>query len=355
MDWTTLVNEIADVCAKETLKMEDIVLVINHLQTVYDVMENIRTTLNLQKQVKRIQKNAKDKSQTVAEFLSSNKNSRRNIQTIEQYENITQKIDSFLETKDNNVIKTQMIQAKKIITLLRNLVKTNIQYKLFIIGKDSNNQDVILMGNTSLDDFVKSSGFLNSNLDLTFALTTQEAQSIIDSYNQESSILGQWSNILTKEREQAWNVLTQVKQATKSKMYINYGELLESLIYLDNKVLTVENIYNSLIQGLNLTSFEQGGDFVLEGEEVQSKVVSAFGPTDLLHRVRYISISNICRVIYSLKIAFENCQNNPSQIKNQLETVFNQQTSSIINKMNNVEENVIKKKIEEIMQNLKIV
>lgn len=352
MDWTTLVNEIADVCAKETLEMEDIKLVINHLQTVYDAMEEIRTTLNLQKQVKRIQKNAKDK--TVAEFLSSNKNARRNIQTIEQYESVIQTIDSFLEKKDNNVIKTQMIQAKKIITLLRNLVKTNIQYKLFIIGKDSNNQDVILMGHTSLDDFVKSSGFLNSNLDLTFALTTQEAQSIIDSYNQEDSILGQWSNILTKEREQAWNVLTQVKQAVKSKMYINYGELLESLIYLDNKVLTVENIYNSLIQGLNLTSFEQGGDFVLEGEEVQSKVVSAFGPTNLLHRIRYISISNICRVIYSLKIAFENCQD-PNQIKNELETVFNQQTSSIINKMNNVEENVIKKKIEEIMQNLKIV
>ena len=134
-----------------------------------------------------------------------------------------------------------------------------------------------------------------------------------------------FENLLARDNgrnAQVWDILTQIqdnltKQVTsdgKRKYYYFYGQLTEALIDLEGKDLTVESIYEALVQGQNTTSFEKMGDFKLkiaeEELDIQAKTFAAQDTADNeVKTIRITSLSNIMRVLTQLENAFNSGEN----------------------------------------------
>jgi hypothetical protein len=82
--------------------------------------------------------------------------------------------------------------------------------------------------------------------------------------------------------QQAWQILLNVKEkmahmkSNGKKIYYSFGQLIEALVYLQDKELTSANVYDALKQGKNTTPFEVSGDFILDDIDVQSKAFSTY-------------------------------------------------------------------------------
>lgn len=346
-EWNDIVQDIAAMDA-ETLSKQDIIVLSGHVDKVLNYFKGIREDINTQVKVRRLSSRAKEYGLGIEQFLNlKDKSNRSSIKTVEQYKQATTAVQRLEDLREDKTLKSKLLQAKEIIMTIRNLItQSTIQYNLFIIG-EYNGQEVIQMGQGAVEQLVSSDGALASNLSLNLSYTSAQVQALLNNTMNESSVLGQWQNILTPERERAWQVLKSIREKVKTskQVYLNYGELLEALIHLDKLSLNAVNVYNAIMKSLNTLSFESGGDFVLEGQNIQAKVLNTYGAEEAKHRIRYISVSNIVRVLTNIQQSLKG--NDVNQIKNNLMQLFINNDS--VSKISQNGERELKQIVEKIL------
>lgn len=352
-DWNDIISEIANMNA-ETLSTQDVKVLLQHINNILKYFEGIRNDINTQVKLKRLSSRAREKGLEVEQFLNlENSHNRSSIKTIEQYKQALEAVQRLEGLKEDNALKIKLQQAKKIIMTIRNLItQSTIEYNVFLIG-EYNGQEVIQMGQETIDQLISKDGNLSSNLSLGLSYTSSQVQALLNNTMSDSSTLGQWQNILTPERERAWQILKQIRDKTKTKKQIslNYGELLEALIHLDTLSLNAINIYNAILKSLNTLAFESGGDFILDGQEIQAKTLTTYGAEEAKHRIRYISVSNIVRVLTNIRNALSG-SNNIEQIKNDLVQLFTKNNN--VSKLSISGEKELKQIIDNVLDSFKI-
>lgn len=251
--------------------------------------------------------------------------------TLRNREDIESAFDSFSEAGSDMLIKKYVSESYALIMQIRDLFKNHIEYRIFVMGK-AGGQDVILMGNPTVEQLVSQAQVSSSQISLQLEYTGAQLQQILNDYIMNQSTGQQWSNLLDsgENLQQAWQVLLNVKEkmahmkSNGKKIYYSFGQLIEALIYLQDKELTSDNVYDALKQGKNTTPFEVSGDFTLDDIDVQSKAFSTYDQAGTeLHRIRLMNLANVRRVLNKIYIAIGNSMNNPSALKANLEAVFN--------------------------------
>lgn len=225
-------------------------------------------------------------------------------------------------------IKRHLLKAYKIIMEIRAAIKGSyIQYGVFFSGQ-VNGREEIFMWTPSVEELVEK-GFVGSQIDIQLSLTGIQIQEILNEQVMSNTIGGQWQNFLQNQEDRInWELLLRVRQkiidirGESKKIYYNFGQLIEALVYLRGKVITTANVYQALIQGANATPFETSGDFMLDDQDIQSKMFSTTGDKDTYnHRIRIMKLSGIKRVLNNIIEALKN-SSTPESLKESLEKAF---------------------------------
>lgn len=232
---------------------------------------------------------------------------------------------------DEANIKQHLLRAYHIIMEIRAAIKgSHIKYGVFFAG-EVNGREEVFMWTPSVDDLVQE-GFLGSSLDIQLLKTGAEIQSLLNENIMNNSIGNQFQNFLQSEEDRInWKSLLAVREKILSikrenkKIYYNFGQLIEALVYLRGKELTTNNIYDALVQGANAIPFEVSGDFTLGSEEVQAKMFAAYGGSETsVHRIRIMKLSGIKRVLKNISNALQSSAD-PQSLRSELDKVFSHQ------------------------------
>lgn len=344
-------EEIKQIFAKQTLDsgilkslQQKVQLVIDELNRATVLMSQYKT----QKQAfKRLQasmsknfENEEISKLSEEDFINRfNEYKANRSRTFKTEEDIRNFFEARKNVQDTAKIKSYLVSAYQLIMDVRDNFKEHIEYRVFIMGGDK-----ILMASPSLKELANTAK-LTSNLDLQLSMTTLQIKEIIDSYDSDIRYTqsGQLQKMFSDEKNvKLWNVLTEVRQKIVQmskdgkKIYYNFGQLIEALVYLQNKEITSNNIYDALLQGQNTISFEKKGDFILDGVDVQSKVFYASGSDSAIHRIRLMSVSGVKRVLNNINNALKQSVDFNSFAEN-LSKVFSEQgehlKSSVLNSL----------------------
>lgn len=283
---------------------------------------------------------------------SNNKNRSR---TIKSSKDIAQLQQDIQEKTDNSLLKSYLLDAYNLIMSVRDQFKQHIEYRLFVMG-ESGGKNIILMGSPSLDQMVDKSN-VSSSLGVQLELTTLQLKTLINEYEQ-GMLDSSWDNLLDRSEniQQAWEILLKVREkiikikSNGKKVYYSFGQLIEALVYLQDKELTTDNIYNALEQGKNTVPFEVEGDFKLDGIDIQSKAFAVDGNDDDLHRIRLMNLAGIRRVLVKIYNATL-ISTDVNSLKSNLSRVFDKTTKDAVW---NVAKADITKKIDEVLSELKV-
>lgn len=335
-------EEIKQIFAKQTLDSGVLKSLQQKVQLVIDELNRATELMSLykkQKQAfKRLQssmsKNFENeeilklsKEDFIDRFNEYKANRSRTFKTEEDIRNF---FEARKNVQDTAKVKSYLVSAYQLIMNVRDNFKEHIEYRVFIMGGDK-----ILMASPSLKELADTAK-LTSNLDLQLSMTTLEIKNIIDSYDSElENTQGlQLQRMFDDEQNvKLWNILNKIRQRITNvsemsgkKIYYNFGQLIEALVYLQDKEITTNNIYRALVQGQNTTSFEKKGDFILDNTDIQSKVFSASGSDYTSHRIRLMSISGVKRVLININNALKQSYNFNSFSQN-LQRVFSEDGS----------------------------
>lgn len=317
----TIAEELKSLLTEETFSLQvlqklqsDMDAAIKHLDAA---MKASREAANKKAALKRLRRSmgftgALDSEDFIAAFEQYTSSGLNRSRTIKTVEDVMAAQDALSEVADNMIIKDYLLTAYNLIMSIRDNFKEHIEYRVFIMGKSSEGQDMILMGSPSLEDMVSQSN-VSSTLGVQLELTTAQLKEIINEYEADT-VASQWQQFNDDPATaQAWQVLLKVRDKilainkTKNdgkKIYYSFGQLIEALVYLQNKTLSTANIFEALRQGKNTVSFEIEGDFRLEDVNVQSKAFSTYdsGENDL-HRIRLMNLSGVWRVLDKIRKA----------------------------------------------------
>lgn len=337
-----IVSELTNMLADEsTITLDSITnlhtkmaIVLNKLNTA---MEQVDLASKQQKRLKTLKKSMGYKGRLEREdFLAAydqfiGEGGKNRSKTLRNREDIESAFDSFSEAGSDMLIKKYVSESYALIMQIRDLFKNHIEYRIFVMGK-AGGQDVILMGNPTVEQLVSQAQVSSAQVSLQLEYTGAQLQQILNDYIMNQSTGQQWSNLLDNDEnlQQAWQILLSVKEkmthmkSNGKKIYYSFGQLIEALVYLQDKELTSANVYDALKQGKNTTPFEVSGDFILDGVDVQSKAFSTYDQSGTeLHRISLMNLANVRRVLNKIYIAIGNSMNNPSALKANLEAVFN--------------------------------
>ena len=337
-----IVSELTNMLADEsTITLDSITnlhtkmaVVLNKLNTA---MEQVDLASKQKKRLKTLKKSMGYKGRLEREdFLAAydqfiGEGGKNRSKTLRSREDIESAFDSFSEAGSDMLIKKYVSESYALIMQIRDLFKNHIEYRIFVMGK-AGGQDVILMGNPTVEQLVSQAQVSSSQVSLQLEYTGAQLQQILNDYIMNQSTGQQWSNLLDNDEnlQQAWQILLSVKEkmthmkSNGKKIYYSFGQLIEALVYLQDKELTSANVYDALKQGKNTTPFEVSGDFTLDDIDVQSKAFSTYDQSGTeLHRIRLMNLANVRRVLNKIYIAIGNSMNNPSALKTNLEAVFN--------------------------------
>lgn len=243
-------------------------------------------------------------------------------QKLENYLNLQNASDKLIQQSQEQELKNALLHGYQLIMGIRDALGfKHINYGIIYTGINGSGQQQLLMGTMNVETLI-SQGRLNKSLSIVLEQTGSQIRNILSGNNQQS--MG-FENLLARDNgrnAQVWDILTQIqdnltKQVTsdgKRKYYYFYGQLTEALIDLEGKDLTVESIYEALVQGQNTTSFEKMGDFKLkiaeEELDIQAKTFAAQDTADNeVKTIRITSLSNIMRVLTQLENAFNSGEN----------------------------------------------
>lgn len=238
-------------------------------------------------------------------------------QKLENYLNLQNASDTLIQQSQEQELKNALLHGYQLIMGIRDALGfKHINYGIIYTGVNGSGQQQLLMGTMDVETLI-SQGRLNKSLSIVLEQTGSQIRNILSETNQQSM---SFENLLARDNgrnAQVWDILTQIqdsltKQITsdgKRKYYYFYGQLTEALIDLEGKDLTVDNIYEALVQGQNTTSFEKMGDFKLkiaeEELDIQAKTFAAQDTADNeIKTIRITSLSNIMRVLTSLENVF---------------------------------------------------
>lgn len=238
-------------------------------------------------------------------------------QKLENYLNLQNASDTLIQQSQEQELKNALLHGYQLIMGIRDALGfKHINYGIIYTGVNGSGQQQLLMGTMDVETLI-SQGRLNKSLSIVLEQTGSQIRNILSETNQQS--MG-FENLLARDNgrnAQVWDILTQIqdsltKQVTsdgKRKYYYFYGQLTEALIDLEGKDLTVDNIYEALVQGQNTTSFEKMGDFKLkiaeEELDIQAKTFAAQDTANNeIKTIRITSLSNIMRVLTSLENVF---------------------------------------------------
>lgn len=273
-------------------------------------------------------KSMQDVIEHFEEFIQSGKNKSKIFANTEEgranfqkYINLQDASDSVLQQSQEQKAKQALLNGYQLIMGIREALGfKHINYGIIYTGINNSKQQQLLMGTANIESLI-AKGRLNKSLSVVLEQSGAEIRNILNENianpedNNFINLLAQGTNA------QTWNLLTQIsnqlnKMTTsdgKRKYYYFYGQLAEALIDLENKDLTVDNIYEALIQGQNTVSFEKKGDFLLnqtidgieKSFEIQAKTFASYDTADNdIKTIRIISLSNIMRTLTDLENAF---------------------------------------------------
>lgn len=259
--------------------------------------------------------------------------------------------------------KNALLKGYQIIMEVRSIFKEPIQYGITYMGENSQGQKVMMMKTMSIEELVKAGTAVTSasgNLSIQLIQTGAQIQELINESIQSNSMASQFQNMLSnREDQEIWQRLFQIREkiskikADSKKIYYNFGQLVEAFHYLKGKTLSTNNIYEALQQGLNTTPYQTSGDFLFEGQDIQSKAFqNYFGDSNTKHKVSILRTSQVRGVLISILSAISYSDINTMKYK--LEKVFEVQGGYSQNWNSETIQAAIKDEIQSVLEKFEI-
>lgn len=352
-----------------------------------DATRSLREYSRLHEAAKRLQKsmqksgfNIKTVQDMVTNFEAFGSKNRSQIfsntekgkENLQHYINLQNASDSVLQNAQEQEAKQALLEGYKLIMGIREALGfKHINYGIIYTGINGSGQQQLLMGTMDIETLI-SLGHLNNSMSIVLEQTGAQIRAVLNGFdsNQENN---NFIDLLSRgNNSQTWSILTEISSQLnqmrtedgKRKYYYFYGQLVEALMDLEKENLTVDKIYEALIQGQNTISFEKMGDFQLsitEEElsriyEIQAKTFAAQKISDKdIKTIRITSLANITTTLTHLQDAFSQ-QNIIEALKKQFTHDPNNKTSrGQIAKLASADKEVeeeIKKLIERVLNSL---
>ena len=278
-------------------------------------------------------------------------------------EDFQQKINTLSLEIQESEIKTQLLIGYSKIMQVRSLLgHSDIKYGIFIIGNDSSGQKQINLATLTLEQILSSTSASMHGLNLQLALSGAEIKQILDNQIFAKTQTEQFiKNEPDSEEFLLWSSLENIKNSIKNQKLGSYntGNLIEAFQYLQTSGANIESIQVSdvltaLEQGLNTVPFYSSGDFILDGQDLQAKVLSNDGHSD--ESLSYITLARIPAIINQLQRILSALQTkNNKTVRQNLKEVFDSNGGERHFKDSAREsiEAIIEKELEKIKQELK--
>lgn len=331
---------------------------------IHNAAKTLRKSMQKQEEFKRV-KTLQDVLENFDKFTEQGFNRSKILkgasgkELLQAHINLQNSSDALIQQAQEERLKQALLRGYKLIMGIRQAVGFDkINYGIIYTGINGSGSQQLLMGTMDIESLI-TQGHLNSSLSIVLNQTGAQINEILNSSSQQQSDRNYIDLLARGQNAQTWDILNQIKDKITTmktlkdkRVYYSYGQLTEALIDLEGKELSVDNIFNALIQGQNTTSFEKMGDFRLslaeEEMDIQAKTFASQGVRDdEIKTIRITSLSNIVRVLNNLELAF-NASAGGSIIEN-IKAQFQQsKTSGGKNPMLTIEED-IKREIDKIL------
>lgn len=342
-DLKTDIHEILAKIQAAKYKIEKASETLKYNSSIYNAAKNLQKSM--QKQGYKV-KTLQDVLQYFDDFSQQGHNRSRILKVdeggkekLQKYLNLQEASDNLNQQSQEQKLKEALLEGYQLIMGIREALGfKHINYGIIYTGINGSGAQQLLMGTIDIETLI-SQGHLNNSLSIVLEQTGAEINNILQ--NSSNNNFNHMEDLLARKEgrnAQIWEILTRIQKQLndartpegKRKYYYFYGQLTEALIYLEDKDLTMENIYEALVQGQNTTSFEKMGDFKLtiaeEELDIQAKTFASQGISDTETKtITITSLSNITRVLDSLANAFG--AGNNSAILEGIKSQFTQSSS----------------------------